>query len=42
VLEPPEPELLEVALASPLLLLASPDAAFELLPFMTLPLPSAL
>jgi hypothetical protein len=38
----PEPELLDVASASPEPLLASPDAAFELLPFMTLPLPSAL
>jgi hypothetical protein len=38
VLEPPEPELLEFALASPVPLLASPDEAFELLPFLTLPL----
>lgn len=38
----PEPELLDVASASPEPLLASPDAAFELLPFITLPLPSAL
>jgi len=39
VLEPPEPELLEVASASPLLLLALPDEACVLLLFLALPLP---
>src|SRR5207253_11106012 len=42
VLEPLEPELLDVASASPVPLLASSDEAFELLPFFTLPLPSTL